>query len=52
MVALIDRESHRKVDCQADYPCFKLDQEGFVVGYGLADREYYRGLSYLGLLDK
>lgn len=52
VAALIDRAGRRKVDCQADYPCFKLEREGFVVGYGLADREYYRGLSYLGLLEK
>lgn len=52
VVALIDREVHRKVDCHADYPCFKLDKEGFVVGYGLAHREYYRGVRYLGLIDR
>ena len=52
VVALIDREGHRKVDCQADYPCFKLEKEGFVVGYGLAYQEHYRGLNYLGLIDR
>jgi hypoxanthine phosphoribosyltransferase len=52
VVALIDREVHRKVDCQADYTCFKMDQEGFVVGYGLAYREYFRGVRYLGLVDR
>jgi len=52
VVALIDREVHRKIDCHADYTCFKLDQDGFVVGYGIAYREYFRGVRYLGLVDK
>jgi hypoxanthine phosphoribosyltransferase len=52
VAALIDREVHRKVDCPVDYACFKLDKEGFVVGYGLAHREYYRGTRYLGLIEK
>ncbi len=52
VVAIIDREVHRKVECPVDYTCFKLDKEGFVVGYGLAHHEYYRGTQYLGLIDK
>jgi hypoxanthine phosphoribosyltransferase len=52
VAALIDREVHRKVDCPVDYACFNLDKEGFVVGYGLAHKEYYRGIRYLGLVDK
>jgi hypoxanthine phosphoribosyltransferase len=51
VATLIDREVHRKVDCPVDYACFKLDKEGFAVGYGLAHKEYYRGIRYLGLID-
>lgn len=52
VVALIDREAHRKVECPVDYACFKLDRDGFVVGYGLAHHEHYRGIRYLGFLDQ
>jgi len=52
IAVLIDREEQRKVDCVVDYACFKVDQEGFVVGYGLDSEEMYRGVPYLGILDK
>ncbi len=52
VAALIDRQVHRKVDSPVDYACFELEKEGFVVGYGLAYREYYRGLPYLGLVER
>lgn len=50
--ALIDREEQRKVDCPVDYACFKVKQDGFVVGYGLDSEEMYRGVPYLGILDR
>ncbi len=52
VAAIIDREDHRKVDCTADYACFKIVEDGFVVGYGLDSEEQYRGLPYLGMLDR
>lgn len=52
VATLIDREVHRKVDCPVDYSLFKFEKEGFVVGYGLAHREYYRGTRYLGIIDR
>ena len=48
VAAIIDREDHRKVD----YACFKIVEDGFVVGYGLDSEEQYRGLPYLGMLDR
>ncbi len=51
IAGLIDREDHRKADCQVDYLCFKLLRPGFVVGYGLGFEERYRELPYLGLLE-
>ena len=52
IAALIDREQQRKVDCAVDYACFKVDHDGFVVGYGLDSEEKYRGVPYLGILEK
>ena len=52
IAALIDREQQRKVDCAVDYACFKVDQDGFVVGYGLDSEEKYRGVPYLGIIEK
>ena len=52
IVALIDREDHRKVDCPVDYVCFKLVKDGFVVGYGLDFQEHYRELPYLGIINR
>ena len=50
IATLVDREDHRKVDCPVDYACFKLTRDGYVVGYGLAYREQFRELPYIGLL--
>ena len=52
VAALIDREDQRKVDCAVDYACFKVVEDRFVVGYGLDSEEQYRGLPYLGTLDR
>ena len=52
VAALIDREDQRKVDCAVDYACFKIVEDGFVVGYGLDSEEHYRGVPYLGTLDR
>ena len=44
--ALIDKSDERKVDVPLDYTGFKVSK-GFLVGYGLAFQEQYRGLPYL-----
>lgn len=46
LVALIDKQSARKVPVQPDYMGFILE-EIFVVGYGLGDPEYGRNLPYI-----
>lgn len=51
VAALIDREVDRKLDCRIDYACFKMSKDVFVVGYGLAYQEQYRGIRYLGSVD-
>ncbi len=48
VAALIDREVDRKLECCIDYACFKMSKDVFVVGYGLAYQERYRGIRYLG----
>ncbi len=48
VVALINREAHRKVDCPVDYACFELEKEGFVAGYGLGYEEQFRGAPFIG----
>jgi len=44
--ALIDKSDERKVDIPVDYSGFKVSGS-FLVGYGLAYQEQYRGLPYL-----
>jgi hypoxanthine phosphoribosyltransferase len=44
--ALIDKADERKVDIPVDYSGFKVSG-WFLVGYGLAYQEQYRGLPYL-----
>ena len=46
LVALIDKQSARRVPIQPDYIGFILE-EGFVVGYGMGDPEYGRNLPYV-----
>ncbi len=48
VVALINREAHRKVDSPVDYACFELEKEGFVAGYGLGFEELHRGAPFIG----
>jgi len=51
LVALIDKQSARRVPVQPDYMGFILE-ETFVVGYGLGDPEYGRNLPYIQGEDK
>jgi len=46
LVALIDKQSARRVPVQPDYMRFILE-ETFVVGYGMGDPEYGRNLPYI-----
>lgn len=51
IVSLLDKPEGRKVDIEADYVGFKIDNE-FVVGFGLDYNEYYRNLPYIGILKE
>jgi len=45
----LDKKIDRKLQFEADYKCFDIENE-FVVGYGLDYAEKYRNLPYLGVL--
>jgi hypoxanthine phosphoribosyltransferase len=47
---LLDKPSRRKVDVQADYVGFVID-DNFVIGYGLDYQELGRNLTYIAVLD-
>jgi len=47
---LLDKPARRQVDVPVDYVGFTLDENLFVVGYGLDYAELYRNLPYIGVL--
>ena len=51
VVTLLDKPSRRKVDMEADYTGFEVENE-FVVGFGLDYNQKYRNLPYVGVLKE
>jgi hypoxanthine phosphoribosyltransferase/bifunctional protein TilS/HprT len=51
IVTLLDKFEGRVVECQVDYVGRTIPNV-FVVGYGLDYNEYYRNLSFVGVLKK
>ena len=49
VVTLLDKPSRRKVEIEADYIGFEVENE-FVVGFGLDYEQKYRNLPYVGVL--
>ena len=47
---LIDKYSRRKINVKADYVGFTLNEDHFVVGYGLDDDEYDRNLDSICIM--
>jgi hypoxanthine phosphoribosyltransferase len=47
---LLDKPSRRRVSVTVDYVGFAIEDR-FVVGYGLDDRERFRHLPYIGVVD-
>lgn len=48
---LLDKKARRKVEIEADYVGFMVD-DFFVVGYGLDYADHYRNLPYIGVLKE
>ncbi len=48
--SLIDKVARRETDVKVDYVGFALEQNAFIVGYGMDYRELYRNLPFIGVL--
>jgi len=48
--SLIDKVPRREADVQVDYVGFPLEEDAFIVGYGMDYRELYRNLPFIGVL--
>jgi len=47
---LVDKVARREVETSIDYAGFALEQDEFIVGYGMDYAELYRNLPYVGIL--
>jgi len=48
--SLIDKVARRETDVQVDYAGFPLQEDAFIVGYGMDYQELYRNLPFIGVL--
>ncbi len=51
VISLLNKQSRRKCDVQADYVGFEIENE-FVIGFGLDFNQKYRNLPYIGVLKE
>ena len=47
---LVDKVARREINTSIDYSGFALEQDEFIVGYGMDYAELYRNLPYIGIL--
>ena len=47
---LVDKVARREIETEIDYAGFVLEQDEFIVGYGMDYAEQYRNLPYIGVL--
>ena len=52
IVTFIDKPARREIDIHADYIGFRMEEDYFIVGYGLDYAQKYRNLPYVGVLHK
>ncbi len=55
IAVLLDRTATRKTQLVPEWSVFRIEAENdkrFLVGYGLDHSDYYRGLPYLGVLER
>ena len=54
VLALVDKPDERKVDVHPDWAAFRVQgmADRFLVGYGLDHRERFRGLPYIGTIER
>ncbi|MBQ4527378.1 MAG: hypoxanthine phosphoribosyltransferase [Clostridia bacterium] len=52
IATLIDKPARRKNEVKADYVGFVMDEDYFIVGYGLDFAQKYRNLPYIGVLEE
>jgi hypoxanthine phosphoribosyltransferase len=52
IAAFIDKPARRKFDISADYVGFTMEDDYFIVGYGLDFAQKYRNLPYVGVLSE
>ncbi len=54
IAVLVDRTAPRKTQLVPEWSAFRIetDDQRFLVGYGLDHSDYYRGLPYVGVLDR
>jgi len=48
----MDKTARRKEDISADYVAVVLDEDAFIIGYGLDYAQKYRNLPYVGVLKE
>ena len=49
---LVDKAVRRETPAQVDYAGFQLDEDAFIVGYGMDYAELYRNLPFIGILKQ
>ena len=50
VAVLVDKIAKRSTDISPDYTCFTLDNDYWLVGYGMDDKGLMRGLNSIGYL--
>ena len=52
IATFIDKPARREYEIKSDYVAFELNDDYFIVGYGLDFSQKYRNLPYIGVLDE